>query len=138
MTQARPRVLLVDDVEDNLDMYAEFLRYSGFDVIAAGDGEAALLHVQAIRPDVIVMDLAMPVMHGWEACRRLKADPETKMIPVIVLTARVLKGADVDTPLLECEAYLTKPCLPQDLLVEINRQLQRPLVAGVSDSGRAA
>lgn len=126
MTQLRPRVLLVDDVEDNRDMYAEFLRYAGLDVDVAADGEAALRHVGRDRPDVIVMDLAMPVMHGWEACRRLKADPDTHAIPVIVLTARVLKGADIDMQPLECEGYLTKPCLPQDLLAEIRRQLPRP------------
>jgi CheY-like chemotaxis protein len=137
MTQTRPCVLLVDDVKDNLDMYAEFLEYSGLDVVAADDGEAALQLVQSVRPDIIVMDLAMPVMHGWEACRRLKADPATRTIPVIVLTARVLKGADVDMPPLECDAYLTKPCLPQDLLAEIHRHLGR-LEAGSSAAGRAA
>ncbi|MGH7312223.1 MAG: response regulator [Candidatus Rokuibacteriota bacterium] len=134
MTPSTPRVLLVDDVEDNRDMYAEFLRYSGLEVDVAGDGEAALQHVRRGRPDVIVMDLAMPVMHGWEACRRLKADPSTHAIPVIVLTARVLKGADIEMPPVECEGYLTKPCLPQDLLAEIRRRLPGALVAGASGS----
>jgi two-component system, cell cycle response regulator DivK len=134
-----PRVLLVDDVDDNRDMYAEFLRFAGFAVGTAGDGEAALEQVRVgPLPDVIVMDLAMPVMHGWEACRRLKADPTTHAIPVIVLTARVLKAADVDMPPLECDAYLTKPCLPHDLLVEIHRQIGRALVADSSGSGKAA
>ena len=131
-TQTRPRVLLVDDVEDNRDMYAEFLRYSGLEVETAGDGETALAQIRVGRPpDLIVMDLAMPVMHGWEACRRLKADPSTQGIPIIVLTARVLTGAGVETPSVECEAYLTKPCLPHDLLAEIHRQLPAGEGSGV-------
>jgi len=78
-----------------------------------------------------VIDPAMPVMHGWEACRRLKADPDTQTIPIVVPTARVLKGADVDMPPVQSDGYLTKPGLPRDLLGEIQRHLEGPVAARV-------
>jgi CheY-like chemotaxis protein len=123
-------MLLVDDVEDNREN-AELLGYSGFEVDIASDGAAALRQAQTHRPDVIVMDLAMTVMHGWEACRRLKADPGTQTIPIIALTARVLNGAHIDMPPTQSDSHLTKPCLPQDLLGEIQCHLERPVAGRV-------
>jgi CheY-like chemotaxis protein len=108
-------VLLVDDYADNRDMYAEFLRFSGYRVVVASNGKEALDQVARSRPSVVVMDLTMPVMDGWEARRRLKADPATRPIPVVVLTGNALKGADVEARRAGCDAYLVKPCLPEDL-----------------------
>jgi CheY-like chemotaxis protein len=88
----QPLVLIVDDFEDNREMYAEYLSYSGYRVEQASDGEQAVELAQRIRPDVVVMDLSLPVMDGWEATRRLKSDPRTRNIPVIALTGHSLAG----------------------------------------------
>src|SRR5438045_3160940 len=82
-------VLIVDDVEDNLDAYSQYLLFRGYQVALAGDGEDALQQALKLRPDLIVMDLAMPIMDGWETTRRLRADERTQSIPVIALTGHV-------------------------------------------------
>jgi two-component system, cell cycle response regulator DivK len=108
-----PVALLVDDVFDSRDMYGEILRFGGYRVVEAVDGAEALVVALGQQPDVIVMDLCMPRMNGWEAVQRLKADPRTCAIPVVVLTALGWGSGSVEV---ECEAYLVKPCLPLDLL----------------------
>jgi two-component system cell cycle response regulator DivK len=107
-----PVALLVDDGFDSRDMYGEMLRIGGFRVLEATDGADGLAVALGQKPDVIVMDLCMPRMDGWEAVRRLRSDPRTRTIPVVVLTALGWQGA-VE---LDCDAYLVKPCLPFDLL----------------------
>jgi CheY-like chemotaxis protein len=82
----RPRVLLVDDYPDAREMYSEYLQFSGFDVIEAANGMEALQRAADEAPDIILMDLSLPVMDGWEATRRLKSDPRTAEIPVVALT----------------------------------------------------
>jgi CheY-like chemotaxis protein len=88
--ESGPLVLIVDDVQDNRTIYVLFLRFSGFRVVEAENGEEALAKATSLLPDVIVMDLSLPVMDGWEATRRLKRDPRTQKIPVIVLTGHAL------------------------------------------------
>src|SRR5262249_17599525 len=83
---AGPVVLLVDDIEDCRDVYGQFLVHAGYEVVEAADGQEALAKAIALRPDVIVMDLWMPHLDGWESIRRLKAAPATADIPVLVLT----------------------------------------------------
>jgi CheY-like chemotaxis protein len=124
-----PIALLVDDMFDSRDMYGEILRFGGYHVIEAVDGEAALTQAFAQRPDVIVMDLCMPHMDGWEAIRQLKADPRTARVPIVVLSALTPMS-----PMLEvdCEAYLVKPCLPLDLLGVVDTMVANPA------SGRAS
>src|SRR5215471_8165030 len=80
----RPRVLIADDNADERDVYATYFRFLRFDVDTAADGQAAVDHAVATRPDVVVMDLSMPHLDGWEATRRLKADARTADIPVVV------------------------------------------------------
>ena len=121
----KPRVLLVDDYPDAREMYAEYLRYSGYDVIEAVDGMDALRRANAESPDIIVMDLSLPIIDGWEATRRLKADARTSSIPVVVLTGHALAGISEGAKLAGCDAFVTKPCLPEDLVKEINRVLER-------------
>ena len=79
----RPRVLLVDDYPDAREMYTEYLEFSGFEVVEAGNGMEALQRAVDTTPDIILMDLSLPVMDGWEATRRLKADKRTAAIPVV-------------------------------------------------------
>ena len=88
----RPRVLLVDDYPDAREMYTEYLEFSGFDVVEAGNGMEALQRAVDTAPDIILMDLSLPVMDGWEATRRLKADYRTAAIPVVALTGHALAG----------------------------------------------
>src|SRR5262249_40585255 len=88
----RPRVLLVDDYPDAREMYTEYLEFSGFDVVEAGNGMEALQRAADSAPDIILMDLSLPVMDGWEATRRLKADKRTASIPIVALTGHALAG----------------------------------------------
>src|SRR5579864_2723400 len=88
----KPRVLLVDDYPDARDMYTEYLQYSGFEVIEASNGMEALQRAAEEMPDIILMDLSLPVIDGWEATRRLKADKRTAPIPVVALTGHALAG----------------------------------------------
>jgi two-component system cell cycle response regulator DivK len=120
---ARPRVLLVDDYPDAREMYAEYLDFSGFAVIEAANGMEALQLAAENPPDIILMDLSLPVMDGWEATRRLKADPRTANIPVVALTGHALAGISEGAKKAGCDAFVTKPCLPDDLVKEIRKVL---------------
>jgi two-component system cell cycle response regulator DivK len=122
----RPRVLLVDDYPDAREMYSEYLEFSGFDVVEAGNGMEALQRAVDTTPDIILMDLSLPVMDGWEATRRLKADQRTKAIPVVALTGHALAGISEGAKQAGCDAFVTKPCLPEDLVREIRKILDHP------------
>ncbi len=118
-----PLVLVVDDFEDNREMYAQFLRFSGYRVEEAASGREALDRAFALTPDVIIMDLSLPGVDGWEATRCIKADERTKHIPVIALTGHALAGHSKGAFEAGCDAFVTKPCLPEDLMAEIERIL---------------
>ena len=136
----RPRVLLVDDYPDAREMYSEYLEFSGFDVVEAGNGMEALQRAVDTTPDIILMDLSLPVMDGWEATRRLKADQRTKAIPVVALTGHALAGISEGAKQAGCDAFVTKPCLPEDLVREIRKILDRPSssIAKARRSGKHA
>ena len=119
----RPRVLLVDDYPDAREMYTEYLEFCGFEVVEAGNGMEALQRALDTAPDIILMDLSLPVMDGWEATRRLKADKATASIPVVALTGHALAGISEGAKKAGCDAFVTKPCLPEDLVREIRRIL---------------
>jgi two-component system, cell cycle response regulator DivK len=121
---ARPRVLIIDDSEDNRTIYAFFLALDGFEVETAADGETGVDLAQK-GFDVIVMDLTMPKLDGWEATRRLKADPRTRAVPVIVLTGYPAETGEHEARAAGSDRYLTKPCLPETLAAEIRRLLAR-------------
>ena len=118
-----PLVLIVDDVKDNRTVYVLYLKFSGFRVAEAENGVEALRQVEALQPDIVVMDLSLPVMDGWEATRRLKGDPRTKQIPVIVLTGHALPEYARAAREAGCDLVITKPCLPDQLLEAIRRIL---------------
>ena len=120
---AQPLVLVVDDFQDNREMYAEYLAYCGLRVIEAKNGKEAIEQAFAQSPNVIIMDLSLPVMDGWEATRRLKADGRTKSIPVIALTGHALQGHSKGALDAGCDAFVAKPCLPDQLVLEIKRML---------------
>jgi CheY-like chemotaxis protein len=121
----RPRVLVVDDYPDAREMYAEYLEFSGFDVIQAVNGMEALQRAVDTAPDIILMDLSLPVMDGWEATRRLKEDARTNSIPVVALTGHALAGISEGAMKAGCDAFVTKPCLPEDLVKEIRKLIDR-------------
>jgi two-component system, cell cycle response regulator DivK len=115
----RPCVLLVDDYPDTREMFSDYLHFCGFDVVEATNGIEALQRTLEAKPDVILMDLSLPVMDGWEATRRLKSDHRTTGIPVVALTSHALRGVSEGAKRAGCDAFLTKPCLPEDLVEEI-------------------
>jgi CheY-like chemotaxis protein len=121
----RSQVLLVDDYADAREMYTEYLEFSGFDVVQATNGIEALQRAVESSPDIILMDLSLPVMDGWEATRRLKADERTADIPVVALTGHALAGVSEEAKRAGCDAFVTKPCLPEDLVTEIRKVLDR-------------
>jgi len=114
-----PMILVVDDFEDNRAMYVEYLRFAGFRVIEAANGREAIERARESLPDVVVMDLSLPVMDGWEATRQLKGDPRTRAIPVIALTGHALAGHSQGAKDAGCDEFLSKPCLPKTLLDKV-------------------
>jgi CheY-like chemotaxis protein len=120
-----PLILVVDDFEDNRMMYAEYLQFNGLRVVEAVNGEEAVRRTKELLPAVVVMDLSLPVMDGWEATRRIKADPVTAKIKVIALTghaepAHAKKALDAG-----CDDFVPKPCLPADLLAKVKAHLPK-------------
>jgi two-component system, cell cycle response regulator DivK len=118
-----PLILVVDDYQDAREMYAEYLQFSGFRVAEARNGNEAVAQAFSLRPDLILMDLSLPGMDGWEATRVLKSDERTKHIPVVALTGHALAGASEGARKAGCDSFVTKPCLPDDLVVEVRRML---------------
>ncbi len=121
--QTAPLILVVDDYQDAREMYAEYLQFSGFRVAEAKNGNEAVEQAFALKPDLILMDLSLPGMDGWEATRRLKADDSTRKIPIVALTGHALAGASEGARKAGCDSFVTKPCLPDDLVVEVRRML---------------
>jgi two-component system, cell cycle response regulator DivK len=105
-------------------MYAAFLAFSGFEVAEATNGVEAIDKAVALLPDIILMDLALPRMDGWEATRRLKMDERTKHIPIVALTGHALAGYAEGARQAGCDSFVTKPCLPDALVAEIQRMLK--------------
>lgn len=118
-------ILLVDDFVDNREMYALYLNHSGFKVAEAGNGHDALQQAFSLLPDLIVMDLSLPGLDGWEATRRLKDDARTRHIPVLALTSHALEGFSEGARAAGCDGFVTKPCLPEQLVTEIQAMLDR-------------
>ena len=119
----RPLVLIVEDEVDLRQLYAQELAMSGFDVIQAGNGEDAIATISAREPDVVLMDLSLPIVDGWEATRRLKADGRTAHIPVVALTAHDGSGELQRATRAGCDWFVPKPCPPASLITEVRRVL---------------
>jgi two-component system, cell cycle response regulator DivK len=119
----RPVVLIVEDQQDLRQLYAEHLTLSGFDVIEAANGAEAIDQTTSNLPDVVLMDLSLPIIDGWEATRRLKADARTAHIPVVALTAHDGSGELQRATRAGCDWFVPKPCPPDALLTEIRRVL---------------
>lgn len=120
MTQ---RILVVEDQEDNRRIIRDLLASAGYDMIEATDGEAGTRLAGTERPDLILMDIQLPVLDGYEATRRIKADPELRHIPIIVVTSYALSGDDAKAIAAGCDAYVAKPFSPRQLLATIRQFL---------------
>jgi CheY-like chemotaxis protein len=119
-----PTILLVEDNELNRDMLSRRLVRKGYDVVIAEDGAKGLSAATDGKPDLILMDMSLPVLDGWEATRRLKAEPETRAIPVIALTAHAMSSDREKAVAAGCDDYDTKPVELERLLAKIERLLQ--------------
>ncbi|HEY8072804.1 MAG TPA: response regulator [Labilithrix sp.] len=118
-------VLVVDDVEDNRDIYAGYFAHHGFRVEEARDGAEALEKIAEEIPDVILMDLAMPVLDGWEATRRIKADKKTKHVLIVAVTGHVFGENLRRAEEAGADAVLTKPCRPDEVFEVVMQLLDR-------------
>ena len=121
--RTQPLVLVVEDYQDAREMYAAYLTFSGYRVAEATNGIEAIEKTIELMPDIILMDLALPKMDGWEATRRLKMDERTKHIPIVALTGHALAGHAEGARQAGCDAFVTKPCLPDALVAEIQKML---------------
>jgi CheY-like chemotaxis protein len=124
-----PKILLVEDNEMNRDMLSRRLARKGFEVVMAEDGQKGLDMASSENPDLILMDMSLPVVDGWEATRRIKASDETKGIPVIALTAHAMAGDKEKTLAAGCDDYDTKPIELPRLLEKINMMLEKAKVS---------
>jgi CheY-like chemotaxis protein len=118
-----PLVLVVDDMDDGREICAEYLAFRQYRVATAADGFEALAKAAELLPDIILMDLSLPGIDGWETTRRLKGDALTRHIPVVALTAHALRSAHDQAVEAGCDAVITKPVLPKALEAEIRRIL---------------
>src|SRR5262249_49490562 len=109
VTQTKNSILLVEDNEDNRIIYATALRHAGYEVFEAITGTDGVHQARTNHPDLILMDISVPELDGWEATAILKADPETKHIPVIAVTAHALPGDEARSMKAGCDGYLAKP-----------------------------
>ncbi len=110
------RILIIEDVPYNLDLLVQLLE-EDYTVLTASDGESGLSLAMQERPDLVLMDLSLPGMDGWEATRRLKADADLRQIPIIALTAHAMKGDEDKARAAGCNDYLSKP-IDEDILFE--------------------
>jgi two-component system cell cycle response regulator DivK len=118
------RILVVEDQEDNRQILRDLLANAGYEMIEAEDGEQALVKVVEHKPDLILMDIQLPLLDGYEATRRIKANPELQDIPIIVVTSYALSGDEEKARAAGCDAYVAKPYSPRALLAKIREYLQ--------------
>ena len=120
MTQ---RILVVEDTEDNRRIIRDLLTARGYDLIEAADGAAGVAMAQQERPDLILMDIQLPEIDGYEATRRIRAVPELAKVPIIAVTSYALSGDEAKTREAGCDGYVAKPFSPRDLLAKVRQFL---------------
>jgi two-component system, cell cycle response regulator DivK len=119
----KKRILVVEDQEDNRQILRDLLSTTDYEVIEAENGEEALAAVAKQRPDLILMDIQLPILDGYEATRRIKANPALRHIPVIAVTSYALSGDEAKTRDAGCDAYVAKPFSPRQLLAKVRELL---------------
>jgi two-component system cell cycle response regulator DivK len=131
-------VLLVEDNEDNRIVYTTILQYYGYRVLEARNGIEGVSLAREAHPDLILMDVGLPDLDGWEATRRLKADEQTKQIPIVALTAHALAEHRAQAIAVGCDGYLAKPVEPREVVAEVRRHIglaDRPPAVGTEHRG---
>ena len=123
------RILVVEDQADNLQILRDLLTSAGYEMIEAQDGLAGVEAAKAHRPELILMDIQLPVLDGYEATRRVKADPILRAIPIIVVTSYALDGDENKARAAGCDDYVPKPYSPRELLAKIRRTYLNRFVA---------
>jgi len=118
------RILVVEDDADNRRIVVKVLTVEGYEVLEATDGRSALATARKEHPDLIIMDLAMPGLDGWQAASQLKSDPKVADIPIIALTAFAMRGDEEKAREAGCDGYLSKPCRPQTIREVVRRYLR--------------
>jgi two-component system cell cycle response regulator DivK len=119
----RKRILVVEDTEDNRQIIRDLLTSAGYEMIEAVDGGEGVAKAGKLKPDLILMDMQLPVLDGYEATRRIKADPALAHIPVIAVTSYALAGDEAKTKAAGCNAYVAKPFSPRELLSKVREFL---------------
>jgi two-component system cell cycle response regulator DivK len=119
----KKRILVVEDHEENRRIVGYLLASAGIEMIEAVSGEEGVAAAERERPDLILMDIQLPGLDGYEATRRIKANPALRHIPIIVVTSYALSGDDVKAFQAGCDAYVTKPFVPRELLAKIREYL---------------
>ena len=117
------RILVVEDTEDNRQIMRDLLSSAGYDLVEAVDGAEGVAMAKSQRPDLILMDIQLPVLDGYEATRRIKADPALSHIPVIAVTSYALSGDEAKTRDAGCDGYMAKPFSPRQLLQKVREYL---------------
>jgi two-component system, cell cycle response regulator DivK len=117
------RILVIEDHGENRRILRLLLTSAGYEVIEASTGEEGVALAETARPDLIVMDIDLPGVDGYEATRRIKANPALKQIPIVAVTSYALSGDDVKAFEAGCDAYVTKPFVPRQLLAKIREYL---------------
>jgi two-component system cell cycle response regulator DivK len=119
------RILVIEDTEDNRRILRDLLTNAGFDLIEAVDGEKGIAAALDAKPDLILMDIQLPIIDGYEATRRIKANPATKHIPIIAVTSYAMSGDDMKAREAGCDGYVAKPFSPRQILATIRELLSR-------------
>ena len=117
------KILVVEDTEDNRQILRDLLGAAGYEMIEAHDGADGVTKAGTHRPDLILMDIQMPVMDGYEATRRIKADPALAAIPVIAVTSYALSGDEDKARAAGCDGYIAKPFSPRQMLAKVREIL---------------
>ena len=117
------RILMIEDTEDNRQIVRDLMESVGYDLIEAENGAAGVAMAAEHKPDLILMDIQLPVLDGYEACRQIKAQPDLRHIPIIAVTSYALSGDEDKTRAAGCDGYVAKPFSPRQLLAKINEFL---------------
>ena len=117
------KILVVEDTEDNRQILRDLLGMAGYDMIEAHDGAEGVNQATQHKPDLILMDIQMPVMDGYEATRRIKANPDLKAIPIVAVTSYALSGDEAKARAAGCDAYIAKPYSPRQMLAKVREIL---------------
>jgi two-component system cell cycle response regulator DivK len=117
------KILVVEDTEDNRQILRDLLGMAGYEMVEAHDGAEGVAKAAEHRPDLILMDIQMPVMDGYEATRRIKANPDLKAIPIVAVTSYALSGDEQKTRDAGCDAYIAKPYSPRQMLAKVREIL---------------